>query len=52
MNDNRYCFLKLLLSLLCHPKGHPLHYLITNNVNDLNLNLNTPVLNNTNVEIP
>lgn len=31
---------------------HPLHYLITNNVNDLNLNLNTPVLNNTNVEIP
>lgn len=31
---------------------HPLHYLITNNVNDLNLNLNTAVLNNTNVEIP
>lgn len=31
---------------------HPLHYLITNNVNDLNLNLNTPVLNNTNVDIP
>lgn len=51
MNDNCYCFLKFLLFFLCYLKGYFLYYLIINNVNDLNLNLNIFVLNNINVEI-